>query len=155
MHHSTHNEFWANVDKAGDCWVWTGNLTAKGYAHIRYQGRHVMAHRLSYEISVRPIPDGKFIDHMCHNRACVRPEHLRPVTAKQNNENHSGAYSNNRAGVRGVRQRPKTGKWEARVNHNRVQYYLGVFDTVEEANAAVTAKRNELFTHNDMDRIAA
>ena len=30
--------------------------------------------------------------------------------------------------------------------------WVGVFDTPEEAQAAVVAKRNELFTHNDMDR---
>lgn len=30
------------------------------------------------------IPPDKEIDHICGNRACVRPEHLRPVTHHDN-----------------------------------------------------------------------
>jgi hypothetical protein len=152
---SASERFWSMVDKTSMCWNWTGRLTPAGYAHIRYNGVQVMAHRVAYELCVGPIPEGKFIDHKCHNRSCVNPAHLRPVTVKQNNENHSGAYSTNQLGIRGVRKRPDSERWEARVNHNRVSYYLGVFPTVEEANAAVTSKRNELFTHNDLDRKTA
>lgn len=155
MTHLTHPKFWAKVDKSGECWTYTGRLNAKGYAHVDYNGGKIMAHRLAYQLEVGPIPAGRYIDHICHNRACVNPAHLRPVTTKQNNENHSGAYSNNRLGVRGVRKRPDSERWEARMNHNGKSHYLGLFPTVEEANAAVTAKRNELFTHNDRDRDAA
>lgn len=155
MDHLTHPKFWAKVDKSGECWTYTGRLNAKGYAHVHHNGGKIMAHRLAYQIAVGPIPAGRYIDHICHNRACVNPAHLRPVTAKQNTENHSGAYANNRLGVRGVRKRPDSDRYEARVNHNGTSHYLGVFPSVEEANAAVTAKRNELFTHNDLDRKTA
>jgi hypothetical protein len=33
---------------------------------------------------VGPIPEGKQLDHLCRNRACINPEHLEPVTAKEN-----------------------------------------------------------------------
>lgn len=36
----------------------------------------------------------------------------------------------------------------ARVKHNGVLYSAGQYDTIAEAEAAVIAKRNELFTHN-------
>ena len=37
-----------------------------------------------YELMVGPIPDGLVIDHVCNNRGCVRPDHLRPVTQREN-----------------------------------------------------------------------
>src|SRR5690554_7618442 len=37
-----------------------------------------------YESFVGPIPEGLHLDHLCRNRACVRPDHLEPVTNKEN-----------------------------------------------------------------------
>ena len=44
----------------------------------------VMAHRFAYEEYVGPIPDGLQIDHLCRNKWCVNPEHLEPVTCREN-----------------------------------------------------------------------
>ena len=35
---------------------------------------------------------------------------------------------------------------------NGKRHHVGYFTTVQDAEAAVIAKRNELFTHNDLDR---
>jgi len=113
----------------------------------------LQAHRVSYELANGPIPAGMVIDHACHRPSCVRPSHLRAVTQKQNLENHSGPQSNNKVGIRGVRKRT-AGSWEARVHHLGVTHNAGYFPSAEEAEAAVIAKRNELFSHNDMDRMA-
>jgi hypothetical protein len=94
------------------------------------------------------------VDHACHNRACVNPDHLRLASPKQNQENRRGAASSNRSsGVRGVTY--GRGKWIASVQHNGKRYNCGGFSSVEEAEAAVVAKRLELFTHNIVDREAA
>lgn len=79
-------DFWGRVDRAaGDgCWLWTGALTESGYGRLRYGGRMVRAHRLAYELTVGPIPEGLELDHLCRTRACVRADHLEPVTHQEN-----------------------------------------------------------------------
>lgn len=144
--------FWVKVDKSGDCWVWTA-FTHKGYGQFRDGGK-VKAHRYSWALENGPIPAGMQVDHRCLNRSCVRPSHLRLVVGKENAENRSGANNGSKSGVRGVGWHPSSGKWEAKVVSHGVCYYLGHFADIEQARLAVTAKRLELFTHNELDRIA-
>jgi len=46
------------------------------------------------------------------------------------------------------------GKWRAEVTHHGRKFHVGLFASIDEAEAAVIAKRNELFTHNAADRAA-
>lgn len=144
--------FWARVKKTDSCWIWTGYVRKDGYGYVGMGKKQYVAHRVAYEITGHVIPEGMDLDHICHNRACVRPDHLRPATRKQNNENMSGAYKNSKSGVRGVSW--QKGKWRVQVGHNKELHHVGYFTDLEEAKAAAIAKRNELFTHNDMDRAA-
>ena len=152
--------FWAKVDKDGPvapgmdspCWVWTRDCR-NSYGRFVVDGKTVAAHRFSYSLAIGPIPPGYVIDHRCHTTLCVNPDHLRAVTQKQNAENRRGASRTNSVGVRGVSL--VKGKYVAHVGHNREVIYLGTFPTLDEAAAAVLAKRLELYTHNDADRTAA
>lgn len=49
-----------------------------------HDGKMRLAHRVAYEIHVGPIPDGLEIDHLCRVRCCVNPDHLEPVTHREN-----------------------------------------------------------------------
>ena len=81
---NTMDHFWAKVDKTDTCWLWTSTLNWDGYGQIRMQGKMRIAHRLSYETLVGPIPGGLELDHLCKVRNCVRPDHLEPVTHAEN-----------------------------------------------------------------------
>lgn len=137
--------FWARVQKSEECWLWTGAKASLGYGQIKFQGKTGYAYRYSYELHVGEIPTGYVIDHLCHVPACVRPEHLRAVTHKSNMENRKSAHSNSSSGVRGVHWVKRVNKWRAEVRHNSKNIFLGHFDSVEEAEVVVVAKRAELF----------
>jgi len=149
---TTAERFWSHVEKTEGCWNWTANKNSFGYGTMRHDSKLKKAHRISYELANGPIPDGLHIDHICRTRHCVKPAHLRLATPKQNLENLDGPHSHNvTSGVRGV-YKARNNKWQARVTHNGKIYSAGHHATVPEAEAAIIAKRNELFTHNDADR---
>jgi hypothetical protein len=78
--------FWAKValPDARGCLVWTGPGSGTGYGKFRRFRRSVFAHRFAYMALVGPIADGLVLDHLCRNRACVRPDHLDAVTQRVN-----------------------------------------------------------------------
>lgn len=66
------------------CWIWQGCINSIGYGQITIAGQIYLAHRFVYEYLVGLIPEGLTLDHLCRNTACVNPDHLEPVTYKEN-----------------------------------------------------------------------
>ena len=80
------------VQKDG-CWIWAGAKSGAGYGLVRGPRplRKVsVAHRLSYEYHIGPIPIGMEIDHLCRHKACVNPDHLQPVPHRVNIQRAKG-----------------------------------------------------------------
>lgn len=75
-----------SVNAIGGCRVWLLTKERGGYGVIFVTAtrQNKLAHRVSYEEFVGPIPEGLQLDHLCRNRACINPLHLEPVTAKEN-----------------------------------------------------------------------
>jgi HNH endonuclease len=87
---TTEERFWSHVSKGTDCWEWTGATRSGGYGVLRLGSRSVSAHRFAWELTNGPIPPaiitpqgdkvGYFVTHVCGNRRCVRPDHLRLIS---------------------------------------------------------------------------
>lgn len=62
------------------CLEWTGAKKRYGYGTISDlsgSGRkNLPTHRLAWELTYGPIPDGLFICHRCDNPPCCNPDHL-------------------------------------------------------------------------------
>lgn len=142
-HSDPEDSFADKVAWDGEHLIWTGGTTRDGYGRLRVNGRKVSAHRYAWQQAHGPIPEGMWIDHICHTPACVLPDHLRLATRQQNRQNLSGA-NRGRDLPRGVR-RTRSGRYGAQVGHNGQRHHLGTFDTPEEAAAVASAKRKELF----------
>lgn len=72
-----------SIDESTGCWLWTAGRSG-GYARIKIGRSSVNAHRVAYQLLVGPIPEGTELDHLCRVRHCVNPEHVEPVTRKEN-----------------------------------------------------------------------
>lgn len=76
--------FWSKVVPTGFCWEWHGSINLEGYGAIKQNTVRKVVHRVAYEYLVGKIPEGLVLDHLCRNRRCVNPDHLEPITTKEN-----------------------------------------------------------------------
>jgi DNA-binding XRE family transcriptional regulator len=74
--------FWSKVEKTEACWIYRGT-TKRGYGHVVAHRRNWSAHRFSFFLA-RGREPGPILMHLCDVRACVRPDHLREGTQKEN-----------------------------------------------------------------------
>lgn len=133
----------ARSENDGECRIWRGSTLTDGYGAISIGGRQYRVHRLAWSLANGRIPDGMFIDHVCHNILCINVDHLRLATPAENSRNRAGAMRRNKTGVRGVCWNGKG--YQAAVFSAGITYYLGTYQSVSDASRAARAARAELF----------
>lgn len=74
-----------HVEDAQGCHVWQRARNNRGYGVIWFDGKLRLAHRVAWflEHGAWPRP-GLVVDHICENKACVNPAHLRELTSGAN-----------------------------------------------------------------------
>lgn len=81
---------WPRVKKTRGCWNWIGatgsshGVPAYGCVWNPILKKKVSPHRFVYELCGGKIRPGFVVDHVCNNTKCVKPNHLRAVTQKEN-----------------------------------------------------------------------
>lgn len=129
------------VEISSGCWQWTGHCDSHGYGTFR-DGKNILAHRWSFQHWRAPLDMSLEIDHMCHNRRCVNPSHLRQVDKSANQHNRLGANANSKTGVRGVYM--KSGRFYAAFKFRKQRFNIGYFDTLEDATEAIESARQRI-----------
>lgn len=88
----------------------------------------VLLHRI-----VTECPKNLEVDHLFHDGLDNRKASLRATTCLENQFNRRGAHRDSKTGLRGVTYHADMNDYEARVNRDKKRYYLGRYDTAEEA----------------------
>lgn len=113
-----------------------------GYRLIKICGVSVMAHRLAWFYMTGEWPLDR-IDHRNGSRDDQTFTNLRPASDSQNKANEKTRRDNS-LGVKGVRLH-ENGRYTARIHVNKQLFYLGLFDSWQEAKAAYDAAAAKMF----------
>jgi hypothetical protein len=65
------------------CWIWQGSI-ASNYGQIKVFGKMRTTHKYSYELHKGNIDIGFEVMHLCNNKLCINPDHLKKGTHKEN-----------------------------------------------------------------------
>lgn len=88
-----------NVDEREDgCWISRYSVASHGYSQIGWQAAErpnrkvqmVLAHRAAWVHAHGQVPLGMTIDHICKERRCVNPDHLRLLPNYENARRNNG-----------------------------------------------------------------
>ena len=67
---------WTCPEPNSGCYLWTRSVDSYGYGHVQYNGRLVLAHRLSWELANGISPGKAHVLHSCDTPPCCNPMHL-------------------------------------------------------------------------------
>jgi hypothetical protein len=74
------SKIFSRVEINGECAEWNVPLSRDGYAKLGGK----LVHREVYKETRGMITDGFHVDHICFNRKCINPNHLRAIPAIEN-----------------------------------------------------------------------
>jgi hypothetical protein len=114
------------------CLEWTGTRLPLGYGLINVNRKSKLAHRVSYEVFVGPIPEGMQVDHICKNESCINHLHLRIASKKQNSAYRVKSSRGNTSNFKGVSWNKRNKAWIVTAGGKPVGFFK---DEVEAARA--------------------
>lgn len=114
--------------------AWTDS---KGYTKIKMCGKSVFLHRLIWQEYNGDIPDGMMVDHIDGDPSNNNINNLRLATRAENGRNREVKPMTN------IRKRKN--KYEVRFRYEGKEVWVGLFDTIEEAQIVRDKKRLELY----------
>lgn len=123
-----------------------GSVSPLGYETVYYKGENHYSHRILFIARYGYLP--KLVDHVDGDKLNNSISNLRECSSTQNQCN-SKLRKDNKTGHKGV-YKHKHGGWYSQVYYEKVKYYLGYFNTEEEAVDAANFKREEL--HKEFER---
>lgn len=86
-------DFWSQVEKTDECWLWTGEKNIYGYGIYRIDGGYIGSHRYVLKQYEKTEVTNKVVMHTCDVRACCNPKHLVVGTHA---DNHQDKINKNR-----------------------------------------------------------
>lgn len=117
---ATDARLWERVEvrEPHECWLWTGGTDTNGYGRMKVSGKghEIRAHRMAYRLACSHPIEPEVVMHICDERLCCNPLHLRGGTHADNRadcvrKGRHATGSNNKGG--GVRN-PATGRFEVK-----------------------------------------
>lgn len=94
--------FNSKVDVQGSpalkCWLWLGAKDYKGYGRFRVSSTpslFMQAHRWLFQELRHSLSKEDTLDHLCPNKHCVNPNHLRVATIRDNILSGNGPAAQN------------------------------------------------------------
>ena len=120
-------------EPAGFDWPFSNDPNKK-YRIIRIDGKDYRAHQLAILYITGKWPDNE-VDHKDLNGLNNSKANLREASHNQNSKNRP-IHKNNKTGLKGAYFHKRTGKYQSQIMSDGKIYYLGLFNTPEEAHTA-------------------
>lgn len=113
------------------------HLCTGGYVGRAAKPKKILLHR-----EIMNTPEGMFTDHINHNRLDNRKCNLRICTTSQNLANSNKGRRGNT--YKGITWHIRDKKWEVKFKSQGKYYFIGYFDTQEEAIEAYNKRAKEV-----------
>ena len=120
-----------------------GSAHCAGYIQVCIDGQMFLGHRVAW-FHIQGTWPAFEIDHLNGVRTDNRLVNLRDVPAAVNMQNLRRASTRSRSGILGVSWSHHSQKWTAQISLNNQQRNLGMFDSIEEAQAVYLSEKRRL-----------